>query len=98
MAIDGKYKIEIETPIGKQEATLTLKTDGDKLIGIGESMLGKNEFTGTVKGDTLTWVMDISSPMGQMKLEYTGKVTGNDIAGDVKMGTFGTSPFKGKKI
>jgi hypothetical protein len=98
MAIDGKYKIEIETPIGKQEATLTLKTDGDKLSGTGESMMGKNEFTGTVKGDTLTWTMDINSPMGQMKLEYTAKVTGDDIAGEVKIGTFGSSPFKGKRI
>jgi hypothetical protein len=98
MAIDGTYKIEIETPIGKQEATLTLKTAGDKLSGTAESMMGKNEFTGTVKGDTLAWTMDIRSPMGEMKLEYTGKVTGDDIAGEVKAGNFGTSPFKGKKV
>jgi hypothetical protein len=98
MAVDGTYKIEIDTPIGKQGATLTLKTSGDKLSGTAESMLGKSEFTGTVKGDTLAWVMDISGPMGQIKLEYTGKVTGNDIAGEVKIGNFGTSPFKGKRI
>ena len=60
--------------------------------------MGKNEFTGTVKGDALTWTMDINSPMGELKLEYTAKVTGDDIAGDVKMGTFGSSPFKGKRI
>ena len=98
MAIDGKWKIEIETPMGKQEATLTLKTDGDKLSGTGESMMGKNEFTGTVKGDTLTWIMDIKSPMGQMKLEYNVKVTGDDMAGEVKIGTFGSAPLKGKRI
>jgi hypothetical protein len=98
MAIDGTYKIEIDTPMGKQEATLTLKTAGDKLSGTTESMMGKTDFTGTVKGDIVTWDMDISSPMGQMKLEYTGKVTGNDISGEVKAGNFGSSPFKGKKI
>ena len=98
MAVDGKYKIEIETPIGKQEATLTLKTDGDKLSGTGESMMGKNDFTGTVKGDNLAWTMDIDSPMGKMTLEYTAKVTGNDMVGEVKLGTFGTAPLKGKRI
>ena len=98
MAVDGTYKIEVDTPIGKQEATLTLKTDGDKLSGTAESTMGKNEFTGTVKGDTLTWTMDINSPMGEMKLEYTAKVTGDDIAGEVSVGTFGSSPFKGKRI
>ena len=40
MAIDGTYKIEIDTPMGKQEATLTLKTAGDKLSGTAESAYG----------------------------------------------------------
>jgi hypothetical protein len=98
MAIDGTYKIEIETPIGKQESTVVLKTDGDKLSGTAESMMGKNDFTGTVKGDEIAFDLNITSPMGDMKLQFHGKVTGNDIAGDIKMGDFGSSPFKGKKV
>jgi hypothetical protein len=98
MAIDGTYKIEIDTPMGKQEATLTLKASGDKLSGTAESMMGKNDFTGTVNGNDVAWNMDINSPMGQMKLEYSGKITGNDIAGEVKAGNFGSSPFKGKRV
>jgi hypothetical protein len=98
MAIDGKYEIVIDTPMGKQSATLTLTTTGEKLSGTADSAMGKSEFTGTVKGDAVAWVMDINSPMGQMKLEYTGKVTGNDIAGEVKIGSFGTAPFSGKKV
>ncbi len=97
MAIDGTYKVEIDTPIGKQESTLTLKTDGDKLSGMAESMMGKTDFTGTVKGDAVAWTMEVSTPMGQMKLEFSGKITGSDIAGEVKMGNFGSAPFKGKK-
>ena len=98
MAIDGTYKIEIDTPMGKQEATLNLKTDGDKLSGTTESAFGKTDFTGTVKGGTVAWSMEISSPMGNMKLDYSGKVSGNDISGSVKAGDFGSSPFKGKKV
>ncbi len=99
MAIDGTYKIEIDTPMGKQESTLTLKTDGNKLSGNMESMLGKMDFSGgTVKGDDFAWNMEITSPMGNMKLEYTGKVSGNEISGQVKAGDFGSSPFKGKKV
>lgn len=99
MAVDGTYKIEIDTPMGKQEGTLTLKADGDKLSGSMDSMMGKMEFGGgSVKGDAVSWSMNISSPMGDMKLDYTGKVTGDDIAGEVKAGNFGSSPFKGKRI
>lgn len=98
MAIDGTYKIEIETPIGKQESTLVLKADGEKLTGTAESMMGKNDINGTVKDDEITFDLNITSPMGEMQLGFHGKITGNDIAGDIKMGSFGSSPFKGKKV
>jgi len=99
MAVDGTYKIEIDTPMGKQESTLTLKAAGDKLSGSMESMFGKMDFSGgSVKGDTVAFSMKISGPMGDMKLDYSGKVSGNEISGSVKAGDFGSSPFKGKKV
>jgi hypothetical protein len=99
MAVDGTYKIEIDSPMGKQEATLTLKTAGAKLSGTMESSFGKSDFTGgVVKGNDVSWDTEITSPMGKMALSYKGKVAGNDISGEVKAGDFGTSPFKGKKI
>ena len=98
MAIDGTYNIEIDTPMGRQSAKLTLKTDGNSLSGTMESSFGANEFSGgTVTGDEVAWSMDIKGPMGEMKLEYQGTVTGNDIAGEVKAGNFGSSPFKGTR-
>jgi hypothetical protein len=99
MAVDGTYKIEIDTPMGKQEAKLTLKSAGAKLSGAMESSFGTTSFSdGTVKGNEVSWNTEISSPMGKMELTYKGKVTGNDISGEVKAGDFGTSPFKGKKV
>ena len=99
MAVDGTYKIEIDTPMGKQESKLTLKKAGAKLSGTMESSFGTTSFSeGTVKGDDVSWSMEITSPMGKMKLDYKGKVAGSDIAGEVKAGDFGSSPFKGKKV
>lgn len=99
MAVDGTYDIEIDTPIGKQSAKLTLKAEGAALSGRVESQMGSQEFSGgSVNGDETTWSMEIDSPMGKMELEYIAKVTGDEIAGEVKMGSFGKSPFKGKKV
>jgi putative heme iron utilization protein len=98
MAFEGTYKTYIQTPMVKPHATLVFKTDGDKLNGTAESMMGKTDFTGTVKGDEITFDMNITSPMGDMKLGFLGKVTGDNIAGEVKMGNFGSSAFKGKKV
>jgi hypothetical protein len=99
MAVDGTYKIEIDTPMGKQEAKLTLKVDGAALSGAMDSPMGKMDFSGgTVNGDEVSWKMEISSPMGSMELVYKGKVAGDDISGEVAAGNFGSSPFKGKRI
>jgi hypothetical protein len=99
MAVDGAYKIEIDTPMGKQESKLTLKTAGNKLSGSIDSPFGAVEFKdGTAKGGDISWSMEINSPMGNMKLDYEGKVAGDAISGEVKAGDFGTSPFTGKRV
>ncbi len=97
--VDGTYQIAIDTPMGKQESKLTLKTEGNKLSGSMESPFGTMEFKdGTVKDGDISWSMEISSPMGSMKLDYKGKVEGDAISGEVKAGDFGSSPFTGKRI
>ena len=99
MAVDGTYEVEIDTPIGAQSAKLTLKTDGSSLSGSIDSPLGAQDFSGgSVSGDDISWGMEINSPMGKMNLEYKGKVTGDDITGEIKMGDFGTSSLKGKRV
>jgi hypothetical protein len=98
MAIDGKYKVIVDTPMGKQKSTLTLKTSGDKLSGTADAFIGKADFTGAVKGNEVSWNIDFNSPMGNITLEFKGKVTGNDISGEIKAGDFGVFPFTGARI
>lgn len=99
MAVDGTYEITIDTPMGAQSLTLTLKTDGSALSGKIDSLMGAQEFSGgSVSGDDISWNMEIESPMGKMNLEYKSKVTGDDITGEVKAGDFGSSPFKGRRV
>jgi hypothetical protein len=99
MAVDGTYEVTVDTPMGAQSMKLTLKTNGNALSGSIDSPMGALEFTGgSVSGNDISWQQEISSPMGKMNLEYKGKVTGDDIAGEVKAGNFGTSPFKGKRV
>jgi hypothetical protein len=98
MSVDGTYNIEINTPIGKQQGKLTLKEEGDKLTGRVEASLGEKNFTGTVNGNNIAWSMEFSSPMGKMKLDFKGTISGKVISGEVKAGSFGTSTFSGSKI
>jgi hypothetical protein len=99
MSVDGTYKVEIDTPMGKQEAKITLKTSGNSLSGTMENPMGNASFSGgTVNGSDVSWKAEVSSPMGKLTLAFTGKVNGSDISGEVSIGAFGSSPFKGKRV
>ena len=97
MSADGNWNVTMNTPMGAQKATLTLATAGDKLTGQMKGPQGALDLNdGKVAGDTVSWSANISQPM-PMKLEFSGKVTGDKIAGNVKLGAFGNASFEGTR-
>jgi hypothetical protein len=98
MSVDGTYQIEVDTPMGKMDEKLIFKTEGNVLTGKVESQMGTYDFTGKVHGDKFNWDSEIEGPMGKIQLTFTGTVTDDIIAGDIKAGAFGSSPFKGKRV
>ncbi len=97
MAIDGKWNVTIKSPMGNQNSTLTLKTDGSVLSGSLDSPQGNAEIVeGVVDGNQLTWKSDIKEPM-QMTLGFTATVDGDDIEGEVELGAFGKAGLTGKR-
>jgi len=98
MAVDGTYNIEISTQMGKRAGKLTLKTDGNSLSGSYAGDQGEQAFDGgNVTGDEFAWTMQVSGPMGQMKLDFKGTVSGDDITGQVQLGSFGSGNFSGTR-
>jgi hypothetical protein len=98
MAIDGTYNVEMTTPMGKQTGTIILKAAGAAVNGTYKTARGDQNFTGTVEGDNAKWAMQVPSPMGgQLTLTFNVKITGNDLAGNVQLGQFGSAPIKGTK-
>ena len=98
MAIDGIYNITIKTPMGDQQAKLTLKTDGDTLTGTSESaMTGVNELTeGKVNGNALAWTENATTPMGPIELNMKATVDGGKISGEA-VSPLGPMPFEGSR-
>jgi hypothetical protein len=95
MAIDGKWEVTINSPMGAQKATLDLKADGNALTGTQTAMAGTQPVTnGKIDGSNLSWSASITSPM-PMTLEFTGTVDGDKLSGSVKAGAFGSFPFSG---
>ncbi|HWF63352.1 MAG TPA: hypothetical protein VN685_01935 [Rhizomicrobium sp.] len=95
MAIDGKWEVTINSPMGAQKATLDLKADGNALTGTQTAMAGTQPVTnGKIDGNNLSWSASITSPM-PMTLEFTGTLDGDKLSGSVKAGAFGSFPFSG---
>ncbi len=99
MAVDGTYNITLGTPMGERPGTLTLNTDGAALSGKFDGQQGAQEFDGgSAEGDAVKWSVTINGPMGEMKLDFDGKVDGDDIDGTVQFGAFGSGTIKGSKV
>jgi hypothetical protein len=79
--ISGNWKATAEGPNGAMERTFTFKQDGTKLTGeTVSSFTGKSTITdGKVEGDTVTFSITADFGGNPMKIDYTGKISGNEI-------------------
>ena len=97
MSADGKWDVTMNSPMGAQQATLTLATSGSTLTGTVASPQGSIDITdGTVDGSSLTWKAAMEQPM-PITLEFTATVDGDNISGKVKLGSFGEADFSGTR-
>ena len=94
MSVDGNWNITMSTPMGERKATLALKASGTTLTGTqGADGNSTAIFDGTASGDDVAWKVSITNPM-PLTLDFTGKVSGDTISGDMGIGPMGSFPFK----
>ncbi|MDR3698492.1 MAG: hypothetical protein P4L56_02580 [Candidatus Sulfopaludibacter sp.] len=79
--ISGNWKGTAEGPQGALERSFVFKVDGTKLTGETTSeMLGKSTIAdGKVDGDNISFSITASMGGNELKLNYKGKATGNEI-------------------
>jgi len=97
MSVDGNWNITMSTPLGERQATLALKASGATLTGSQAAEGDSAEiFDGSVSGGDVAWKVSISNPM-PLTLEFTGKVEGDIMTGEMTINPMGSFPFKGVK-
>jgi hypothetical protein len=97
MAVDGNWNLTMNTPMGERGATLSVTSSGSTLTGTQAAEGNSADiFDGTVNGDDVTWKVSITNPM-PLTLEFTGKVVGDSISGEMGLGFMGSFPFTGKR-
>jgi hypothetical protein len=97
MAVDGTWKVVIQSPMGAQEGTLALTAQGGTLSGTlkgpGTSMEIEN---GKVNGDKASWSGKVKQPF-PMNLEFAVTVSGDEMKGEVTAAGLGAAPLTGKR-
>ena len=97
MAVDGKWEIVINSPMGAQKAALDITTNGGSLTGTQTAQQGSGPLeNGKVDGNSVSWSAKITNPL-PLTLDFTGTVDGDKLSGSVKAGSCGSFPFTGSR-
>ena len=97
MLVDGEWAMTLSTPMGPQEMTGIFHTEGTALTGELRSAEGTQGFSGTAEGGRVKFDLKVEKPM-KITLKYDLLVEGNQIAGKVKMGMFGSAKLLGSRV
>jgi FKBP-type peptidyl-prolyl cis-trans isomerase 2 len=79
--VSGTWKAAIETPNGSFDTTFKFKVDGDKLTGTVNNQFGGEQAIseGKVEGDNVSFVVAGSFNGNDFKLNYKGKLAGEEL-------------------
>jgi len=96
--IAGTWTAAIDTQIGVQNYTYTFQVENGKLTGTAKSQFGETKITeGSVKGDDVTFVENLDFQGQSLRIVYTGKVAGDEIKFNRKVGDLASEDFVAKR-
>lgn len=94
--VDGSWDCTVKSPLGDQNLTLTVTSEGSTFTGTASGAMGSSDVTGTVSGDTIAWKQQMTVPM-PMTLDCEATAEGDTLTGTVGAGAFGSFPLSGKR-
>jgi hypothetical protein len=96
--ISGKWTTTITTAIGDMHYVFDFKVEGEKLTGKAVMSMGDDSSEsvlseGSVKGDEISFVETLKVQGQELRCEYKGKISGDEIRGSRTVGSYGTEEF-----
>jgi hypothetical protein len=95
----GKWTASFDTQIGQQNYTYEFKVEGSTLTGTaksggGETAIREGRFT---RGDTLFFVEIFKYQDMEIRIEYTGKIAGDEIKFTRQVAQYATEEIVAKR-
>jgi hypothetical protein len=100
--ISGKWTTSIHTAIGEMNYTFDFKVEGEKLTGKAVMSMGGDSSEsllteGSVRGDEISFVEMLKVQGQELKCDYKGRISGDEIHGSRTVGSFGAEEFVAKR-
>ena len=93
----GTWTLTIDTPRGPQNPTLAIEQTADGYAGVYHSLRGPLDIEKIDwDGNEFSFTTTITVPIGEVDVEYTGRINGDDMIGRVR-NPRGEVPFTGKR-
>jgi len=101
--VAGTWKGHFDSQIGEQKYTYVFKVDGTNVTGTatGERDMGTNTVAiteGNITTNELTFVETLKFGDNELRIEYTGKVNGDEIKFHRKVGDVAEEDFVAHRI
>src|SRR5690242_19220634 len=102
-SVAGSWKGKFDSQIGEQKYTYVFKVDGTNVTGTatGEREMGTNTVAiteGTITTNELAFVEPLKFGDNELRIEYTGKVNGDEIKFHRKVGDVAEEDFVAHRI
>jgi hypothetical protein len=101
--VAGKWKGQFDSQIGLQKYTYDFKVDGTNLTGTatGEREMGTNTVAiseGKIGKGEISFVEPLKFQDQDIRIEYSGKISGDEIKFHRKVGDFAEEDFVAKRV
>jgi len=101
--VDGTWKAQFDSQIGVQKYTYVFHVDGTNVNGTatGEREMGTNTVAiteGKISKDEIFFVEPLKFNDNELRIEYTGKIAGDEIKFHRKVGDVAEEDFVAQRI
>jgi hypothetical protein len=96
--ITGKWTASFDTQVGVQNYAYDFKVDAGKITGTAKSNFGEAKISeGTIQGDEVAFVENLDFQGQTLRIEYKGKIAGDEMKLTRKVGDVATEELTAKR-
>jgi hypothetical protein len=95
--VTGKWDLTVNTDQGARPGTLTISRNGDTLAGSVSGPQGDIPVDISLKEKAITISMSVQTQNGTLNITMDGTVDGDQMSGQLTMGTSGTATWSAKR-